>query len=353
MNVFRYHENPLIKVEDVKPTREDFIVIGAFNAGVTKFNGQTVMLIRVAEMPKQDDAEYVKVPLMDEEGSHLKLVIKKVRKDLPGYDFSDPRVIKYKGQTVYLTSISHLRLAKSSDGIHFQVEEKPTVFPETKMESWGIEDCRITQIEDTYYITYSAVSSKGVGVGLLATENFRFYTRKGIILAPENKDVVIFPEKINGNYFMMHRPVPGCIGTKEIWTATSQDLIRWGDHCILMECREGSFDSQKIGAGSVPIKTPEGWLTFYHGVDENERYCMGAALLDLNNPSRVIARSSRPILEPVESYEVKGFFGNVVFSCGTIVEDRKVKMYYGAADERIACAEFSVSDVLESMAVTP
>lgn len=349
MNVYRYSENPLIKVEDVKPSREDFVVIGAFNAGVATFKEETVMLLRVAEMPKQTDPGHVLIPVLDETMDEPELIIEKVVKEAEGYDFSDPRVINYEGETVYLTSISHLRLARSRDGIHFTIDDTPAVFPETMMESWGIEDCRITQIEETYYITYSAVSSKGVAVGLLSTADFQSYERKGLILAPENKDVVIFPEKINGLYYMMHRPVPGGIGTKEIWTATSSDLLRWGDHRFLMGQRKGHFDSRKIGAGSVPFKTEEGWLAFYHGVDENETYCMGAVLLDLDDPSKILARSEKPVLEPKADYELEGFFGNVVFSCGTVVEGDKVKMYYGAADEMMACAEFSVAEVLQSM----
>lgn len=349
MNVYRYPENPLITIDDVKPSREDFVVIGAFNAGVAKYNDETVMLIRVAEMPEQNDPDHVLVPLLDENMAEPDLMIKKIPVNAPGYDFSDPRVINYYDQTVYLTTISHLRLARSSDGKNFTIDEKPTVFPETKLESWGIEDCRITRIAETYYITYSAVSSKGVAVGLLSTDDFQAFSREGIILAPENKDVVIFPEKINGRYYMLHRPVPGGIGAREMWLASSPDLQHWGRHQYLMGQREGHFDSHKIGGGAVPIKTEEGWLAFYHGVDENEQYCMGAVLLDLNDPSKMIARSTEPLLSPETSYETDGFFGNVVFSCGTVLENDTIKMYYGASDEMMACAELNLRDVLNQL----
>ena len=349
LKVNRYPENPLITVDDVKPSRNDFIVIGAFNAGVVKYENEIVMLVRVAEMPIQSDNDHVLVPLLDEERVQSGLYIEKIEKNMAGYDFSDPRVINEKGKTIYLTSISHLRLARSKDGVNFEIAETHAVFPQTALESWGIEDCRITQIENTFYITYSAVSSKGVAVGLLSTEDFETYNREGIILPPENKDVVLFPEKINGQYYMLHRPVPGSIGASEMWIASSSDLKSWGNHQYLMGRREGHFDSKKIGGGTVPIKTDQGWLAFYHGVDENEKYCMAAVLMDLNDPSKVIARSTQPVLEPEAGYEKDGFFGNVVFSCGTIVEKGTVKMYYGAADEMMACAEFSLQEVLEEL----
>ncbi|HET7616315.1 MAG TPA: glycoside hydrolase family 130 protein [Bacillales bacterium] len=350
MNVLRYPENPLIKTRDVKPSREDFKVVGAFNAGVTKFGDETVMLIRVAEMPKQEDPHAVLVPLLEETDDGNELVIKKIPKTEPGFDFSDPRVINHEGKTIYLTSISHLRLARSRDGRHFEIDTTPTVFPENKYEAWGIEDCRITSMDEGYFITYSAVSDMGIAVGLIFTRDFSTFQRKGLILPPENKDVMIFPEKINGRYYLLHRPVPGGIGEKEMWIAASPDLRHWGDHKYLMGLREEYWDSQKIGGGAVPFRTDDGWVAIYHGVDENERYCMGAVLLDLEDPTKVIARSERPMLIPEADYEADGFFGNVVFSCGVIVEDDVVKMYYGAADEMMACAEISIADIFASFA---
>lgn len=134
-----------------------------------------------------------------------------------------------------------------------------------------------------------------------------------------------------------------------MWIAESDNLHHWGNHRFLIGLREGFWDGGRIGGGAVPIKTEQGWLALYHGADENSRYCMGAVLLDLQDPSKVIARSERPVLEPETEYERKGFFGNVVFSCGTLVEGDVVKMYYGVADSSMACAELSLQEILNTL----
>jgi predicted GH43/DUF377 family glycosyl hydrolase len=113
--------------------------------------------------------------------------------------------------------------------------------------------------------------------------------------------------------------------------------------------REGFWDNGRIGGGAVPIKTDKGWLELYHAADKNHRYCMGAVLLDLNDPTKVIARTDKPILEPEASYEVDGFFGNVVFSCGALVEGDVVKIYYGVADTSMACAELRLKEIMDEL----
>ncbi|MDP4108151.1 MAG: glycosidase, partial [Bacillota bacterium] len=113
--------------------------------------------------------------------------------------------------------------------------------------------------------------------------------------------------------------------------------------------RDGLWDSGRMGGGAVPIKTEKGWLELYHGASKDDRYCMGAVLLDLEDPAKVLARTDQPILEPEASYEVDGFFGNVVFSCGAVVEGDIVKMFYGVADTSMACAELSLQEILDSL----
>lgn len=349
MNVYRYEQNPLIAPEDVKPYHEGFEVIGAFNAGVTTFRGETIMLLRVAERPISADADCVKAPVYNHETGSLDIL--EFSLSDPVYDFSDSRVIRLKGasQWVYLTSLSYLRIARSKDGRHFTVDEGAFVYPGDKSEAFGLEDARITYLEGRYYIYFTAVSPLGAGESMVSTEDFVSITRHGMIFAPENKDVAIFPEKIGGKYYALHRPVPKATGSPEIWLAESDNLLYWGNHQHLFGLREGKWDNGRIGGGAVPIKTDEGWLILYHGASKEDRYCMGAALLDLNDPSKVIGRSEFPILEPEADYEVEGFFGNVVFSCGTIVEGNTIKMYYGVADTSMACAELQLAEVLESV----
>ncbi|MFD0672571.1 glycoside hydrolase family 130 protein [Cohnella sp. GCM10027633] len=343
MNVKRYTQNPIIQAEDVTPSRPDFRVLGAFNAGVAQAGEETILLLRVAEAPVSDREDEVLVPVLDETNSAV--IVERYDATDPRYDYSDSRFIARNGSTIKLTSLSHLRVARSKDGVHFDIEPRPALFPEHALEAWGIEDPRVTQIGDVYYVTYSAASLHGVGVGLAETRDFRTFKRRGIMLAPENKDVMLFPETINGKYYALHRPVPKAFGSPEMWIAESPDLDHWGNHRFLMGLSEQGWDSARMGGGAVPIRTDRGWLVLYHGADGNHRYCMGAALLDLENPAKVLARSRVPVLEPEADYEVNGFFGKVVFSCGAILMDKTVRMYYGAADEVMAVADISLDEI--------
>ena len=134
--------------------------------------------------------------------------------------------------------------------------------------------------------------------------------------------------------------------------AESPDRIHWGRHKCIATTRPGSWDSARVGAGSAPIKTEKGWLEIYHGANKENRYCLGALLLDLNDPTKVLARSVEPIMEPVAPYEKTGFFGNVVFTNGCYRKDADtLQVYYGASDEVICSAEFSISEILKSLNV--
>ncbi len=353
MNVKRFQGNPIITPEDVKPYHDNHEVIGVFNAGVTEYNGETLLLLRVAERPISDNSEVVISPIVDSSTGDGKLKLVELNVNDSTYDFSDSRVInlndpKNKG-TVYLTSLSYIRIARSKDGYHFTVDDEPFIYPGTERESWGVEDPRVTKINDTYYIQYSAVSAKGVAVGLISTKDFVTYERLGLMFHPENKDVAIFPEKINGKYYTLHRPVPKGIGKPEIWIAESDNLLYWGNHKYLLGLSDEGWDNGRIGGGAVPFKTKEGWLEIYHAADKNNRYCLGAVLLDLQDPSKILAKTELPILEPEEDYEVNGFFGNVVFTCGVIVKDDQVRVYYGVSDTSMAVCELSLKEIMSKL----
>jgi predicted GH43/DUF377 family glycosyl hydrolase len=248
-----------------------------------------------------------------------------------------------------LTAMSHLRAARSRDGVHFSIDEQPTLFPEMDYEAFGIEDPRITRIGDVYYVNYVGVSSLGIVTALARTSNFRNFERLGIIFAPDNKDAAIFPEKIGDKYYALHRPSISGFGRPEIWIAESPDLICWGNHRRLAGLRESGWEGGRIGGSAVPFRVEGGWLEIYHGADKNARYCLGALLLDANEPWKVLGRSRKPILEPSADYERQGFFGNVVFSCGALCEDGLVKIYYGASDTFTATAQIELSEVLEGL----
>ena len=170
-----------------------------------------------------------------------------------------------------------------------------------------------------------------------------------MIIPPHNKDCALFEETIGGKYMALHRPSSPELGGNYIWLAESPDLEHWGRHHCIAHTRPGLWDSARIGAGAAPIRTDRGWLVIYHGADKNHRYCLGAMLLDLKNPSRVLARGQEPIMEPVAEYEKTGFFGNVVFTNGHLVDGDTVTLYYGASDTVICGAKVSIKGILNTL----
>jgi len=348
MNVERFVENPLIRPAAVVPSRPDFQVVCAFNGGAIRVGDETVLLLRIAERPKDVPDGCLVAPVLDPHDLSRGIRLLIVRKDDPDYGALDSRVFRYRGET-YLTSISHIRVARSGDGRRFEIEPEPAMFPATRDEEFGIEDPRITYIDGRYWINYSSISSRGITTSLAVTDDFRTFERKGVIFAPENRDITIFPEKVGGRYVCLHRPVASMIGGKDIWLAYSPDLLHWGDHRIVCRTRAGMWDSARIGGGAVPIRTEHGWLAIYHGADASDRYCLGALLLDESDPSRVLGRSREPLLAPEAEYERRGFFGNVVFTCGAVTDGDRLTIYYGAADECTCGAQVSIREILKNL----
>ena len=295
--VERWYKNPIITLENVP-----FPCNTVFNAGCTKFGDQYILLMRVEDMA---------------------------------------------GRSVFA-------LARSEDGYHFTVDPTPTMEPSTEepfrsYERRGIEDPRITYCEGAYYIMYTAYSRYGARLALAKTLDFKNYERIALISEPENKDGALFPRKVNGRYARLDRPYGG--GTANIWITYSDDLVNWGNSQVVMTTRGGFWDSDRIGASAPPIETEHGWLEIYHGVKNTSAgplYRMGAVLLDLNDPAKVLCRCAVPILTPREYYERVGDVGNVVFSCGAILEDDgKVKLYYGAADTCICLGFADVNELID------
>jgi len=341
----RYKKNPLLAPKDLKPSNQNMIIECLLNPGVFEFNGKIGLLVRVAERTIQKEG-VVSVPIYNNQGN---VEILNFNLNDPKLDTSDARIINYDGID-YLTTISHLRLLFSDDGVTFkESEEYPSIFGEGEYESYGIEDCRVAKIDDTYYLSYTMVSFNGVGVGLRTTKDWKNFKKKGMILSPHNKDCAIFEEKINGKYYALHRPSSPELGGNYMWLAESLNGIHWGNHKCIAKTREGKFDSKRLGAGAAPIKTEKGWLEIYHGATAENRYCLGAILLDLQDPSKVISRSEKPIMEPKATYELTGFFGEVIFTNGHIVKGDEIKMYYGAADEVVGLATFSIKEILKTL----
>jgi predicted GH43/DUF377 family glycosyl hydrolase len=335
----------------IPPSRPDLDVVGVFNPAVIRHEGDVVLLLRVAEAARPAADGEITAPVYDAETGRLN--VKRWPREAQGVDTSDPRVVTVDGQT-WLTSISHLRVARSHDGIRFDVEPAPAVAPAIAYESFGVEDSRITLLNGTYWVNYTAVSPYGISTALASTTDFRTFRRHGIIFPPNNRDVTIFPERIGGHYFALHRPMPQGIGQPAIWIASSMDLTSWGGHRLVASSRDGGWDDAKVGGGAVPFRVRAGdtdaWLAIYHGVTSSPlTYSLGALLLDARDPSRVIARSREPILAPEMTYEREGFFGGVVFTCGVLAEGDVVRIYYGAADGVTAVADVSLDEILAGL----
>ena len=347
----REKENPLVTPEVIKPWQKGFRVVCAFNAGVAQYGNETLLLLRVAEKPPAAPEGYVNVPLLTQDHGIWQVSVHTLSLDDPRYDFSDPRKIldHEKGNYVYLTSISHLRLARSLDGIHFTVDEQPFISPSCELEAFGTEDARITQIGNTYYINYTAVSPHGITTALAETQDFVHVKRHGVIFQTEARDVCIFPEKIQGKYWALTRPVPRQIGEAKIWLSASPDLLHWGEFRPL-DLPRFVWDAARNGGGAVPLLTEKGWLVLYHGADRiSNRYSMGAALLKQDDPGQILAISREPVLYAEADYETTGFYPNVVFSCGAILKGNEVHMYYGAADRVMGLARASLDDIWNAL----
>lgn len=343
--VTRIPNNPILTPASIAPSAESMQIECLLNPGVFRFDGKIWLLLRVAERPAQTGGE-ISFPVL---GDDNRITIVRVPAGSPDLDLSDPRVINYKGSD-FLTTMSHLRLVSSENGIDFR--EEPGYAPllgSDRYESYGIEDCRVTAIDGEYFLTYTAVSANGVAVRMRSTSDWKRFTDYGLILPPHNKDCTLFDEKIQDLYYMLHRPSSPEIGGNYIWIAESPDLYHWGNHRCVARTRKGMWDCARIGAGCAPIRTAEGWLVLYHGADDRNRYCLGAMLLAADDPSKVLARSERPFMEPEAPYELEGFFGNVIFTNGHLVDGDRIRMYYGASDKVICRADLSVTDILENL----
>ena len=261
--------------------------------------------------------------------------------------------IVYRAQGVK-TGTSRLGYASSEDG--FRIDERleePIFMPDPMNDlERTVEDPRLVRIGDKFYLGYTAVGdipragwgSIQIAMTSIKVDDFlahrwnwgeRTYPFPGV----DNKHICLFPEKIGGKWAMYHRIPP------HIWVAYSNDLVHWQDSNIVMSPREG-WEYLKVGGGAPPIKLKEGWLVIYHGVDEHVHYRLGVALIDHKDPEKVLMRGRTPFLEPKEEYELHGAVPNVVFTCGAVVVDDTLYLYYAGADTVVCVATAKVADIL-------
>ncbi|MBN1313034.1 MAG: glycosidase [Anaerolineae bacterium] len=254
--------------------------------------------------------------------------------------------------------ISHLTAARSREGVSdWQIDPGPTLLPDPVThpeEAWGIEDPRITRIEelDLWAVVYTAYSKAGPLVSLATTRDFSTFEHRGVVTPPEDKDAALFPVRFNGRWAMLHRPVSAFANVgAHIWISFSPDMKHWGDHQVLIPARRGGWwDANKIGLSPPPLQTEKGWLILYHGVRTTGSGCiyrLGLALLDLEDPTRVLARSDEWVFAPEEDYEISGDVDKVVFPCGWVTKGDTLRLYYGGADKCIALATAQVPEMLD------
>jgi beta-1,4-mannooligosaccharide/beta-1,4-mannosyl-N-acetylglucosamine phosphorylase len=279
----------------------------------------------------------------------------------------NPGAAEVDGETLLLVRVedmrgfSHLTAARSKDGkTNWRIDRQPTLAPDPNFreEQWGLEDARIVWLADRqeYGVTYTSFSIGGPVVSLATTKDFRTFTRHGALLPPEDKDASLFPRLFDGRYVLIHRPI--IRGEAHIWISCSPDLKHWGDHEVLIPTRQGWWDSQRVGLCAQPVETPDGWLILYHGVrrtSAGDVYRVGLALLDLEDPCKLIRRSEEWVFGPKAMYERIGDVADVVFPTGAIV-DRKtneLRIYYGAADTSVALAVADLDQLSQYIKTCP
>lgn len=304
-NLFqRYNKNPILTA-----TKWPYSVNAVFNPAATEINDETLLLVRVEDM----------------------------------------------------MGFSHLTVARSSDGkTDWLIDSHPTIEPDDHYleEKWGLEDPRIVWLEEMeeYAITYVSFSKGGPLVSLITTKDFNSFKRLGPLLPPEDKDASLFPRMFKGRFALIHRPI--IRGEAHIWISFSPDLKHWGDHRILIPVRPGWWDSHRVGLGTQPVETPEGWLIIYHGVRitaSGSIYRVGLALLDLDEPWKMIRRCDKWVFGPREIYEQIGDVPRVTFPTGAVIKkgENKLHLYYGAADTTVGLAMADMDKLMDYIKSTP
>jgi beta-1,2-mannobiose phosphorylase / 1,2-beta-oligomannan phosphorylase len=283
----------------------------------------------------------------------------------------NPAAVQVEGETVLVarvetrSGISNLTVARSANGVDdWRVEVEPLLAPIPRQtdEQWGFEDARAVWVEELgqHVISCTSYGPAGPAVFLATTVDFRSVERIGIVVPPEDKNAAILPERVGGEWILFHRPTSHFATARPgISLSRSSDLRTWSLPEAVMEPRDGAWwDSLRIGIGPPLLKTEHGWLLLYHGVKETVAapiYRVGLALLDLEDPTRVLRRCADWVLSPREPYERQGDVPNALFPCG-LIHDRdrgELRLYYGASDTSICLATASYEAVIETVLAAP
>ncbi len=274
-------------------------------------------------------------------------------------DICTAGAVKHDGEYILLVTIQSLEgyssiyVARSIDGYTFDVADKPLLAPEregpmAEFQGHGVLDARVTFLDGEYYLAHDVIGRHGYCLALTKTKDFESTEFLGVISQPDTKAGALFPKKINGRYARLERPWNG----GSIWVTYSDDLTYWGWTECVMTPRGGFWDPSRIGTASPPMEIDQGWLIVYYGVKETSAgplFRLGAAILDKENPAKVVGRTNVPILSPRENYERIGDVPNMVFSCGAILEPKgELKLYYGASNSCVCIGTTDVDTIVEA-----
>ncbi len=253
------------------------------------------------------------------------------------------RATNIGGHERYGEYINSLGYATSRDLLHWERRPEPVLRNDVPQELRGPEDPRIVKIGDLFYMTYTGFGNRFPGdyrICLATSYDLINWERHGVLLDEENKNSTFFPLKFGSDYLFLHRRHPN------IWLAKTEDLKTFRDHRIIMRTVADDWQCTRIGIAGPPVPHPQGWLLFYHAVDGMNAYRLGAALLDYENPARVLARQSRPVLEPELAWEINGFVPNVIFSCATVATAEDYVVLYAGADTVTGAAKIKKTDAV-------
>lgn len=345
----RLFTHKICSPEHFKPIDDRLKVVGAFNPAVIPHDDHIVMIVRIAETFKEQKKDHIATPVWKDGQLHCEWA--HYLDDVA----DDPRTVVNRQGRVRLRFVSHLRVVHlDKSGKHIE-SYGPMIMPETDYEIFGVEDPRVTKVDDVYYITYVGVSLRGICTALITTKDFKTFKREGIIFAPDNKDVLIFPEKHNGNFMALHRPAGTMrFSNPEMWYADSPDMIHWGNHRWMWSPSD-SWQAGRIGGGAPPFLTDEGWVEIYHGATQPDGphkpgvYRASLMLLDKDDPARVIGMSDGPFMHPEEDWEKAGYVDHVVFPTAAfpaLDDENTLLVYYGAADEHCAVTAYKKDDLV-------
>ena len=308
--VTRFEGNPILKAEDLPyPTSM------VYNAGVVKFKGRYVMMFRQLYWEER-----------------------------------------------YTKAVPRMGLAYSDDGLKWEIDPEANFHPEGIIKP---EDPRLIVVEGRVYVTFADNTPQGLRGGIAVTDDFKNYEVLSLS-APDNRNMVLFPEKINGKFARLERPFP-VYGRREkeafeTWFSDSPDCRYWGNTQLVLKYDDVPFCNRKNGPAGQPIKTDKGWLTLFHAThydpdavyptwrDENwhKLYCVGIMMLDLKNPAKIVGISRDPLMVPEAPYEVEGYRSSTLFPCATLLEDDgTVRIYYGACDTVVALATAKLDDLID------